>query len=274
MPELPEVETVRLGLVDKLTNRRISKIIFHCNQLRYPIDNQWKKMLAGQQIVQLSRRGKYLLFHFKQGGCIWHLGMSGSLCLVNRNYRRIKHDHIDIHFDNGKRLIYNDPRRFGLFLVSNKTPEQHSLLQHLGPEPLTDHFNHHYLAHALKGKKSCIKQAIMDNRVVVGVGNIYASESLFRANISPLQAAYQLSDKQCKALVEAVKITLEKAINAGGSSLKDFVNSEGKPGYFQQQLFVYNRTEEACYWCESPIVKVTLSGRSTFYCPSCQRNIK
>lgn len=270
MPELPEVEIVRLGLANKLKNQRIQKAIFRCNQLRYPIDNKWKKFLKTEQIIDLSRRAKYLLFHFERGGVICHLGMSGSLCLVEKNYHYHKHDHIDLHFDSGQRLIYNDPRRFGLFVASNAVLTQHPLLQHLGPEPLGKDFNSNYLADSLKTKKTCIKQAIMDNAIVVGVGNIYASESLFRASISPLQSSHTLSFHQCHALVTAIKITLKKAIAAGGSSLKDFVNSDGKPGYFQQQLFVYNRTEQACHWCQTPIAKKVLAGRSTFYCPSCQ----
>ncbi|MEM9244079.1 MAG: bifunctional DNA-formamidopyrimidine glycosylase/DNA-(apurinic or apyrimidinic site) lyase [Pseudomonadota bacterium] len=268
MPELPEVETIRRSLVDKLAHQTIQSVNIYCHHFRYPIDPQLTHTLKHKTIQTIARRGKYLLIYLNQGGLICHLGMSGSLHLVTADTPRKKHDHVEIQFSDYY-LRFNDPRRFGLLLASDDF-SKHPLLSHLGPEPLSHAFSSAYLQQQLYGKKQSIKQAIMDNKVVVGVGNIYANEALFRAGIHPLTVAGTLNQQQCDALTKAIKVTLRRAIKAGGTTLKDFVDSAGKPGYFQQQLFVYGRDNQLCYWCDSPIKSLRIGGRNSFYCPVCQ----
>lgn len=269
MPELPEVETVRAGLAPYVTEQTIQAAIIRCSKLRYPVDNSLSRTLAQRHITQLTRRGKYLLFHLQDGGgLLWHLGMTGSFSVAPLDQKLKKHDHIDLCFDNYC-LRYHDPRRFGLVLWTDNF-EDHRLLESLGVEPLTRNFSAKYLQQALSKRTIAIKKAIMDGKVVVGVGNIYASESLFHAGISPMKAANELTTEECQALVKSIKHILRKAIRAGGTTLKDFISADGKPGYFKQQLLVYGRANQPCMQCGSDIKITNLSGRSTFYCEHCQ----
>ncbi|MCX7627107.1 MAG: bifunctional DNA-formamidopyrimidine glycosylase/DNA-(apurinic or apyrimidinic site) lyase [Methylophilaceae bacterium] len=270
MPELPEVETTRRGLL-ALTGQRVSSVVVRNPTLRWPVPPQLGATLPGQHFLELSRRGKYLLVRCEHGTLLLHLGMSGRLCLLERAEPAGRHDHVDIVFDTGAVLRLRDPRRFGAVLWIVGEPSRHPLLSHLGPEPLETAFDGAYLYRQTRSRRGSIKNAIMDHRLVVGVGNIYASESLFRARISPKAAACHLSRPRCERLAAAIKATLHDAIEAGGSSLRDFFGADGNPGYFQQQYYVYGRAGEPCRVCGSP-VQVTRQGqRSTFYCPACQK---
>ncbi len=268
MPELPEVETIRRGLAPHIENRMLTAATVRCPRLRYPVDRQLKKHVEGKKIIQVSRRSKYLQFHFDQGGLLCHLGMSGSLHVVTAKTPVKKHDHIDLHFRHCI-LRYNDPRRFGLLLVVDDF-DDHPLLNHLGPEPLQREFSTKYFYNRLQNQKRPIKIAIMAAENVVGVGNIYANEVLFQTGIHPLTKTNQLNQQQVAQLLQAIKKTLRRAIKAGGSSLKDFVNTAGKPGYFQQQLAVYGRDGQPCVRCQTAIELIRLGQRSTFFCPTCQ----
>lgn len=270
MPELPEVETTRRGLLPLVGNRVKSVAIRHAT-LRWPIPQHLTHSLPGQQLHSLTRRAKYILCEFDSGVLLLHLGMSGRICLLDCNYPAEKHDHFDIEFNDGQVLRLHDPRRFGAVLWIDNKRNDHVLLNSLGPEPLEDSFNAKYLHQALRNKSLAIKNAIMDGHVVVGVGNIYASESLFRARIHPETPAKQLSLNKCERLVTEIKSTLHDALKAGGSSLRDFFGADGNPGYFQQEYFVYARTDEPCKVCNSAIKCIRLGQRSTFYCGQCQK---
>ena len=286
MPELPEVETTRRGLLPLVGNTVKSVTIRH-RTLRWPIPQQLIDLLPNQKLLTLTRRAKYILCEFgtespsdkiisnqNAGGVLLlHLGMSGRICLLDANYPPEKHDHFDIEFHDGQVLRLRDPRRFGAVLWIDNKNNDHVLLNSLGPEPLEDEFNAKYLHKTLATKSLAIKNAIMDGHVVVGVGNIYASESLFRARIHPETPAKKLSLAKCDILTKEIKSTLNDALEVGGSSLRDFFGTDGNPGYFQQAYFVYARTGEPCKVCSSPIKCIRLGQRSTFYCEQCQKRL-
>ena len=270
MPELPEVETIRRGLNKHIRQQRIQRVSIYSPTLRYPI-NLKPQQLKNQKIIAIHRRSKYLIFELSQHQLICHLGMSGRIWLVNNSStKRNKHDHVDIQL--GQHCLrYHDPRRFGSLLMVDDA-KQHPLLKNLGPEPLSSAFNSRYLQHALVKRSISIKQAIMNNHIVVGVGNIYANEALFRASLHPAIPSNTLTPQQIASLVAAIKTTLKSAIKAGGTTLKDFTNIQARPGYFNQELMVYGRDKETCLRCNSLIVSFSQHGRRSFYCPSCQRD--
>ena len=270
MPELPEVETCKNGLSPHLTGKKVLGFQKNRPDLRWPISPEIDEQIQGQPILSISRRSKYLLFQFDSGFLVFHLGMSGSLRIEHNNYQSKKHDHILIDFQDLK-LVYNDPRRFGACLWIEPAWQQHKLFKHLGPEPLSKTFGSQQLAKACQKRNSPIKNTIMDSKVVVGVGNIYACESLFLAKIDPRTPAKQLSTEQYQRLCRQIKKVLSKAIDQGGTTLKDFVNPEGKPGYFQQTLNVYGRSGEPCRSCKQPVSQIKQAGRSTFFCEQCQQ---
>ncbi len=271
MPELPEVETALRGLAPHLTNRRITDVIIRHPQLRWPVPKHLPKLLRGRTLRVLRRRAKYLLLEFDHGTLILHLGMSGSLRILPAGTSAEKHDHFDLILGNGELMRLRDPRRFGAVLWCAGDVAQHPLLKHLGPEPLGKEFDAAHLYRATRNKTAAIKLAVMDSHVVAGVGNIYANEALFHAGIKPQLAANKLSLPRCAKLVEAIRVTLAAAIKKGGSSLRDFVNSSGEPGYYQQRYSVYGRAGETCRNCGTAIKRMRQGQRSSFYCPKCQR---
>lgn len=270
MPELPEVETTRRGILPALQNHRIAHVIVRNRGLRWPIAADFAAQLIGQKISNVQRRAKYLLIQLERGTVIWHLGMSGSLRILPAHVPHRAHDHVDVILETGHLLRFNDPRRFGCAIWTDDV-EHHKLLQALGPEPLNDEFNVEYLAAKAKGRSVSIKQFIMNATIVVGVGNIYASEALFHAGIRPRRAAGRIKRDELKKLVKSIKKVLSNAIQQGGTTLRDYVNANGTPGYFRQKLFVYERAGEPCRKCKSLIVQITQGQRSTYYCPSCQQ---
>jgi len=270
MPELPEVETTRLGLLPRLQGRRVQQLVVRNPRLRWPVPDDLAQQLVGQTLRDLTRRGKYLLFDFGAGTQIVHLGMSGSLRFAEPGETGGIHDHIDWAFDDGTVLRLRDPRRFGAVLWT-PDPLGHPLLAKMGPEPLTERFDAAYLHAQCRGRRVAIKQRVMDGHVVVGVGNIYASEALFHAGIRPGTAAHRLSRPACARLVDAIKRVLDAAIAAGGSSLRDYVHSSGELGYFQLQTRVYNRAGQPCKTCRTPIRRMIQGQRASFFCPRCQR---
>jgi formamidopyrimidine-DNA glycosylase len=270
MPELPEVETTRRGIASHIEDNIIDKIIVRNRSLRWPIPAGLNKKLSHQKINAVTRRGKYLLIYTDVGTLILHLGMSGSLRIIPTNTPAEKHDHFEIQFINGICLRLRDPRRFGAVLWTQSDPLQHKLLLNLGPEPLDSEFNNTHLFQKSHQRKTTVKQFIMDSKVVVGVGNIYASESLFLAGIDPRRLAGTVSKEQYQLLTKAIKKILSAAIKQGGTTLKDFTSSDGKPGYFKQKLKVYDRNDQPCLVCNKPIIQITLGQRSTYYCSDCQ----
>ncbi len=270
VPELPEVETTRRGLAPYLEGATVTGVVIRNPRLRWPIPENLLQCLGGLPVISLTRRAKYLLMEFDSGMLILHLGMSGSLRILPKNTLPEKHDHFDLLLDNGKLMRLRDPRRFGAILWHAGEINTHPLLAKLGPEPLNEHFNARYLYQATRGRNVAIKQFIMDNHVVVGVGNIYASEALFSAGIAPQTRAGKLSLARCAGLVDIIRTTLRVAIEAGGSTLRDFVNVSGHPGYFQQEHQVYGRTGEPCRRCTRPIKLIKQGQRSSFYCEYCQ----
>ncbi len=274
MPELPEVEVTCRGIAPALTGNRVFAVIARTPALRYPLPENLEQKLAGQRLAAVSRRGKYLLLDFGRGNLLIHLGMSGSLRLVPAGQPAERHDHFDLIFGVGRKklaLRLRDPRRFGAILWLGRDAPAHPLLTVLGIEPLTDEFNAHWLKQELAGLSAAIKPTLMDSHRVVGIGNIYASESLFRAGIDPRTPAGRISLKRLERLVPAIKATLAAAIDAGGSSLRDFIHSDGSSGYFQQQYFVYGRDGEPCRACGRPIRELRQGQRATFFCAGCQR---
>jgi len=271
MPELPEVETTRCGIAPHIENNVITKVIIRNRNLRWPIPKGLNNKLAQQKIISVTRRAKYLLLNTDIGTLIIHLGMSGSLRILSSNETVEKHDHFELQFKNGICLRLRDPRRFGCVLWEKNDPYQHKLLINLGPEPLDKIFKADYLFEKSRKRKTSIKQFIMDAKIVVGVGNIYASEALFLAKINPKRLAGKITKKHAQDLSAAIKKILKQAIKQGGTTLKDFRSSDGKPGYFQQKLKVYGRNKEACVICKKPIKQITLGQRSTFYCSHCQK---
>jgi len=271
MPELPEVETIRCGLEPHVAGRKITDVIVRNRSLRWPVQSDLARMLRGQVIRSVERRAKYLVLRCESGSIILHLGMAGRLRILPVATDAGKHDHVDIILDNSTCLRFCDPRRFGALLWSAGDPLQHPLLCVCGPEPLSAAFTGDCLYERSRGRRISIKQFIMDHKVVSGVGNIYASEALFLAGIHPLAAAGTLSRQRCRRLAAAVKKTLQKAIAAGGTTLRDFLGATGDPGYFQLKLRVYGRSGEPCYVCGRKIRGTRSGQRSTFYCPQCQR---
>jgi len=274
LPELPEVEVTRLGIAPSLRDRRVIAVSLRAPSLRYPLPPDLPARLMAQRLRGISRRGKYLLFDFVGGHLLIHLGMSGSLRLLDAATPPGRHDHVDLVFGpTGKAvtLRLRDPRRFGAMLWIEGDPMAHPLLAVLGIEPLTEAFDPRWLKASLSGLKAAIKPVLMDGHRVVGIGNIYASESLFRAGIDPRTPAGRVSLKRLERLVPAIKATLAAAIEAGGSSLRDFIHSDGSSGYFQQQYFVYGRTGEACRVCGRAIRELRQGQRASFYCPGCQK---
>ena len=270
MPELPEVETSRRGIEPHIIGTRVERVIVRNRSLRWPVSETLDRNLLGETITSVTRRAKYLLINTDGGSAILHLGMSGSVYIVDRDTPAGIHDHVDIDFDSGKTMRFRDPRRFGS-LHWSKAPLQHKLLKSLGPEPLVNDFDARYLWEKSRGRRVSVKQFIMNAQVVVGVGNIYASESLHRAGIHPNRAAGKVSLPRYQALVSQVKDVLGEAIESGGSTLRDYVNGSGSPGYFQQKLLVYGRTGEECAACSKSIRQIKIGQRSSFYCPHCQK---
>jgi len=271
MPELPEVETTRRGVESAVVGHVIERVIVREPRLRWRVPSELADAVTGQRVTALRRRAKYLLFSLPNGTLIVHLGMSGSLRVLPAATPPIPHDHLDIVLDSGACLRFNDPRRFGCVLWTTEDPEQHPLLRALGPEPLSPEFNGALLARAAKGRRVAIKQLLMNSQIVVGVGNIYASEALFRAGIRPRRAAGRLSAAEFDALAKAVKQVLKEAIRSGGTTLRDYVNADGTPGYFRQKLYVYERTDEPCRVCKTPIRHFVQGQRSTYFCGTCQK---
>ncbi len=271
MPELPEVETTRRGIEPLIINKVVAQVLIHNASLRWPIPLEMVTVLPGQKFHTVSRRSKYLLFSLDQGTMIVHLGMTGHLRVDSSLSARRKHDHFEIVFTDGSTLRYNDSRRFGAILWTKDDPLQHVRLSGLGPEPFDARFNTNYLYKLSRDRKVAVKPFLMDAHVVVGVGNIYASEALFRASIAPTRPAGKISKAAYKRLVEVVIIILNEAIAAGGTTIRDFANSEGKPGYFKQELRVYGRAGQKCTDCDTLIKQVKLGQRTTYYCPCCQK---
>ena len=268
MPELPEVETTKRGILPYVENVKIHSIVVRQPRLRWPVSEELSA-ISLSKVISVERRAKYLLLHLADGYIIIHLGMSGSLRVVDADSPVGKHDHVDFLMDNEKIIRYNDPRRFGSILWT-KDLENHPLLSKLGPEPLESAFDGGYLFKQREGKKINIKQFIMNNKVVVGVGNIYANEALFLSGIHPKRPANKISKKRFMQLADNIKLVLSEAIKQGGTTLKDFVGGDGKPGYFQQQLNVYGRGGQACNYCKSTLKEIRIGQRSTVYCPKCQ----
>jgi formamidopyrimidine-DNA glycosylase len=271
MPELPEVETARRGIAPRMQGRRVTALTVRDRRLRWPVPTALIRELPGQRIESVTRRGKYLLLKTKAGTAILHLGMSGSLRVLPIGTPAQKHDHVDIELDSGELLRLRDPRRFGSLLWTHDDPEKHKLLKGLGPEPLSDDLDGSYLFEASRGRKLAVKQFIMDSKIVVGVGNIYASESLFLAAIRPQRAAGRVNLKEYTALAKAIKKVLTASIKAGGTTLRDFMREDGEPGYFKQRLRVYDREGLACYRCGGTIVAKATGQRMTYWCTSCQK---
>ena len=268
MPELPEVEVSRLGITPHIQGQTVTKVTVRNPNLRWPVPDAVQQ-LVGEPVTKVSRRAKYLLLESSHGTGILHLGMSGNLRVIDADVPVEKHDHVDIAFANGKVLRLNDPRRFGAFLWQ-APGDVHELLTKLGPEPLTEAFHPELLYQASRGKVTKVKNFIMDNHVVVGVGNIYANESLFKAGIDPRRPAGKISKQRYQVLTEQIKQTLAFAIEQGGTTLKDFIQTDGKPGYFAQELLVYGRTGEPCVTCKTPLKEVKIGQRNTVFCASCQ----
>jgi len=271
MPELPEVETTRRGIEPAVLSHTIDRIIVREPRLRWPVPRDLPALLSHQRVNTLQRRAKYLLFGVAPGTLIVHLGMSGSLRVLPATTPPLLHDHIDIVLNTGACLRFNDPRRFGSFTWTVDDPADHPLLRALGPEPLSDAFDGEALARAARGRKVAIKQLLMNSQVVVGVGNIYASEALFRARVRPRRAAGRLKKAEFDAIAKAIKQVLREAIRSGGTTLRDYVNADGMPGYFRQKLYVYERSGEPCRVCETPIRQLTQGQRSTYFCATCQK---
>ena len=269
MPELPEVEVSRLGITPHILNQTIDKIVIRQRQLRWLIPEEINDAV-GLEISAVKRRAKYLLIETQAGTIILHLGMSGKLRVVPVETALVKHDHVDICLSNGMCLRFNDPRRFGACLWQASDSEGLDIMNNLGPEPLTDDFDGQRLFELSRTKSQAVKNFIMDNKVVVGVGNIYANESLYLSKVNPLKSAKKITKKQYLLLAENIKLVLARAIKQGGTTLKDFAQADGQPGYFAQELHVYGRKGEECKVCSTEIESVVIGQRNSFYCPKCQ----
>jgi formamidopyrimidine-DNA glycosylase len=270
MPELPEVETTRRGLEPHIVGKTIKQVILRRDNLRWPIPFDVVEKLPEQTILSIERRAKYLLMHTHAGSALWHLGMSGSMRVLNSNADIGKHDHVDIVLSGKKIIRYTDPRRFGCLLWQAPNT-MHPLLQKLGPEPLTEFFSGTYLFAKSRNKHVAVKSFLMDQAVVVGVGNIYAAESLFRAGISPLREAGSISKVRYEKLTQAAKQILAYAIERGGTTLRDFINPDSEPGYFEQELDVYGREGLPCKQCGRPLRDSRLNNRAGAWCGFCQK---
>jgi len=270
MPELPEVETTLRGIEPHIYQQKIDQIIVRQPRLRWLIEPSIQQ-LVDATILQCERRAKYIIMQTSKGALIWHLGMSGSMRILQKGAAVEKHDHVDIIFDNQCLLRYTDPRRFGACIHTNSDPFQHKLLSQLGPEPLSEAFDTDYLFNVSRTKNTSIKHFIMDSHIVCGVGNIYACEALFKSGIHPTRKAGSISKKRYERLVFSIKEILKQAIAQGGTTLKDFIQSDGKPGYFKQHLNVYGRKNELCFKCNKVLKTIKQAQRSTFYCAQCQR---
>ena len=271
MPELPEVETTRRGIAPHLLGQPIANVVIRDSRLRWPVDASLPKQLRGARITDVGRRAKYLLIATDRGTLIVHLGMSGSLRITSDNTPLKPHDHIDVRLENGRVLRYHDPRRFGSMHYVTGDVLAHPLLASLGVEPLGEQFDGELLYAAARPRPGPIKQLIMDAHVVVGVGNIYASESLYMAGIHPARPARRVSLRRYRDLAQAIRTVLARSIEQGGTTLRDFVNESGEPGYFAQDLAVYGRADEACRTCATPIRARIIGQRNTFFCVKCQR---
>lgn len=269
MPELPEVETTCNGIRPHCVGYRITNITVRNPHLRWPISSDLISMTTGQTIRAISRRGKYILVTLDHGTLIIHLGMSGRLHILPNQTTPAKHDHVDILLDDGHCLRYNDARRFGSMHWA-ENPTKHFLLRKLGVEPLTEHYDSHYLYTHCQRRRIAIKPLLMNHHIVVGIGNIYASEALFLAGVHPEKIASSISQAETKRIVQYSKDRLKVAIEKGGSTLKDFLHADGKPGYFQHHFHVYGRENEPCHRCQTPIQKIVQAQRATFFCPQCQ----
>lgn len=269
MPELPEVEVCRLGISPHVSDQQVSDVVIRQRQLRWPIPDEVES-IVGQRVSAVKRRSKYLLLEFERGTVVIHLGMSGTIRVIPASTEVAKHDHVDIVFGNGKALRLNDPRRFGAVLWLEQHQDQQGLFDKLGPEPLSDAFSYGYLFSKAKGRKVPIKTFLMNNQIVVGVGNIYANESLFKAGILPNAKACNVSRQRFDKLTDIIKDVLASAIEQGGTTLKDFTQADGRPGYFAQKLLVYGRAGQPCYQCQTPLEEIRQSNRSSVFCPSCQ----
>lgn len=270
MPELPEVETTRRGLLPKVVGRTIQRVVVRDARLRWPVPADLPARLEGRRVEGISRRGKYLLFDCGEGHLLVHLGMSGSLRVLARPEPPRQHDHVDLELDDRSLVRLTDPRRFGAVLWAGKRPEAHALLRDLGPEPFGGDFSGRHLYDRSRGRQVAVKQFLMDAHTVTGIGNIYASEALFHAGIHPSRAAGRIALARYDRLAGAIRDTLQRALAAGGSTLRDFVGSDGKPGYFQHESAVYDRENEACRNCGTSIRACRHGARSTYFCPRCQ----
>ena len=270
MPELPEVETTRRGLQPWVEGQRIESVTVRESRLRWPVPDDLPRLLAGQTVQRIWRRAKYLILDFPHGHLIVHLGMSGSLRLAEPDEPLRKHDHVLIRMANGKEVRFHDPRRFGALLWTTEPPERHPLLAEVGPEPLSDAFDTDYLYGKARGRRVAVKLFLMDAKVVPGLGNIYSNESLWEAQIHPKRPAGRIARPRMARLVAAIKTVLQDAIAQGGTTLRDFIHGEGEPGYFAIRLRVYGKEGEPCPRCATPIRRIVLGGRSTYYCPKCQ----
>ena len=270
MPELPEVEVCRLGISPHITDHKITNVIVRHQQLRWPIPDDVQK-LVGHTVLKVERRAKYLLLRFDIGTLLLHLGMSGTLRIIDERIAIAKHDHFELIFDNKTVLRFNDPRRFGAVLWFEQHQDSRGLLSKLGPEPLSDDFCHDYLFNKANNRKVPIKTFLMNNHIVVGVGNIYANEALFQAGILPTTLAGTISKQRYNCLTDIIKQVLSAAIEQGGTTLKDFIQADGRPGYFAQSLFVYGRAGQACLTCKETLLEIRQSNRSSVYCPQCQQ---
>ncbi len=270
MPELPEVETTRRGIAPHIVDHRVRHVVLRRAALRWPIPPEVTDELPGQRIEAVRRRSKYLLLDAQSGSLIMHLGMSGNLRVLPQATPPVVHDHVDVVFDHGWLLRLHDPRRFGAVLWQ-PAGAVHPLLAGLGPEPLSDEFTGQWLAQRARGRKAPVKHFLMDARNVVGVGNIYAAEALFRAGIHPARSVGRISQVRWERLAEVVKEVLAHAITRGGTTLRDFLNPDGAPGYFEQELFVYGRAGQACKICGTTLRAADWGQRATVYCPRCQR---
>ncbi|MCL4778570.1 MAG: bifunctional DNA-formamidopyrimidine glycosylase/DNA-(apurinic or apyrimidinic site) lyase [Gammaproteobacteria bacterium] len=271
MPELPEVETTRRGIAPWLEGQRVARLITRVPALRWPIPAGLPGRLAGAEVLAVARRAKYLLLRTDRGTALVHLGMSGSLRVLHQPRPPGKHDHFDLVTAAGVVIRFNDPRRFGALLWTEADPATHPLLASLGPEPLDSGFDTAWLWAHCRGRKVAIKPHIMNAHIVVGVGNIYASEALFRAGIRPARAAGRLGEQRLAGLVNSIREVLSDAIRAGGTTLRDYSQGDGQPGYFMQDLRVYERAGKPCVVCATPVKQQVLGQRSSYYCPRCQR---
>lgn len=273
MPELPEVETICRGikLSRQILNQKITSVIIRNHKFRLPIQKKLPQILIGQYIQKIKRRGKYILLETKTGTLIIHLGMSGSLQIKPQNHVFAKHEHLNIIFANKFALCYIDPRRFGIILWTNKKPFEHPLLKNLGPEPLSQNFTAKYLFGRAVKSKTSIKQFIMNSKIVVGIGNIYANEALFAAKINPLQKANNIPFERFQLLIKKIKELLHYAIKHGGTTIRDYSDSQGKKGLFQNKLKVYGKKNQFCTNCKTKLKHIRIGQRSTVFCPCCQK---